>query len=51
MLRLKFEQTLKSNRRVFERLLEPPPPSTGDAELLNKATTEVRGIHALHAEI
>jgi len=38
--RLKFEYTLKTNKGLFEKLLANPPPTTQDAELLKKATTE-----------
>ena len=45
--RLKFEYTLATKKGLFEKLLANPPPTTPDAELLAKATTEVKPLHSL----
>ena len=39
--RLKFEEVLKARKSLFLNVLENPLPTTADANLVKKATTEV----------
>ena len=39
--RPRLEQALKAGKSTFEQLLQDPPPSASDADLIRKATTEV----------
>lgn len=36
---------MATRRGLFEKVLENPPPTTADAELIKKATSEVKNNH------